>query len=40
LAWGAGLDRLAFNELDIGSLTELYRNDADWLRTRKELGAR
>ncbi len=40
LAWGAGLDRLAFNELDIGSLTELYRNDTDWLRTRKELGAR
>ena len=40
LAWGPGLDRLMFNELKIGSLTELYSNDVDWLRTRKELGVR
>ncbi len=37
LAWGAGLDRLLFNELGISSLTDLYRNDVDWLRARKSL---
>ncbi len=37
LAWGMGLDRLMFNALKLNSLTDLYKNDVDWLRTRKEL---
>ena len=37
LAWGMGLDRLLFNALKLGSLSDLYRNDVDWLRTRGKL---
>ncbi len=40
LAWGAGLDRLMLDKPGIDSLPELYRNDVDWLKTRKELGGR
>ena len=35
LAWGGGLDRLMFSRLGIESLTDLYKNDVDWLRKRK-----
>jgi phenylalanyl-tRNA synthetase alpha chain len=38
LAWGPGLDRLMFKAFDIESLTDLYNNDIEWLRKRKELG--
>ncbi len=36
LAWGIGIERLMFNLLDISSLSELYRNDVDWLRSRAD----
>jgi Phenylalanyl-tRNA synthetase alpha subunit len=35
LAWGGGLDRLMFSRLGMESLTDLYKNDVDWLRKRK-----
>lgn len=37
LAWGGGLDRLMFNRLGIKTLSELYRNEIDWLRSRKNI---
>ncbi|MCL5093010.1 MAG: phenylalanine--tRNA ligase subunit alpha [Candidatus Marsarchaeota archaeon] len=37
LAWGGGLDRLMFNKLEIKTLSELYRNEIDWLRSRKNM---
>ncbi len=37
LAWGGGLDRLMFNKLEIKTLSDLYRNEIDWLRSRKNI---
>ncbi|MDE1810984.1 MAG: phenylalanine--tRNA ligase subunit alpha [Candidatus Micrarchaeota archaeon] len=37
LAWGMGIERLILHFLDIESLTDLYKNNVGWLRSRKEL---
>ncbi|MCL5404337.1 MAG: phenylalanine--tRNA ligase subunit alpha [Candidatus Marsarchaeota archaeon] len=37
LAWGGGLERLMFKFLSISSLTELYKNNIGWLRSRKNI---
>ena len=37
LAWGGGIERLMFNMLKVGSLSDIYKNDIDWLRERERL---
>jgi len=37
LAWGGGIERLMFNMLKIGSLSDMYKNDIGWLRERESL---
>ncbi|MGC8537788.1 MAG: phenylalanine--tRNA ligase subunit alpha [Candidatus Micrarchaeia archaeon] len=32
LAWGMGLDRMMFDYVETGSLSEIYRNQVGWLR--------
>ena len=37
LAWGMGLERPIMRFIKIGALTELYKNNVNWLRNRAEL---
>ncbi len=37
LAWGGGLDRLMFKFIKLNSLTELYKNNIGWLRSRANI---
>jgi phenylalanyl-tRNA synthetase alpha chain len=37
LAWGGGLDRLLMLALGVPLITDLYKNDIGWLRSRPEL---
>jgi len=37
LAWGCGLERLLMLRLGIEDIRELYNNDLEWLRERKEI---
>jgi phenylalanyl-tRNA synthetase alpha chain len=34
LAWGLSIDRLMMHKLGISTITELYKNDVGWLRSR------
>lgn len=38
LAWGGGTERFMFKFLGIKTVTELYKNEVSWLRSRRELG--
>ncbi len=37
IAWGCGLERLLMLRLGIEDIRELYENDIDWLRRRREI---
>ena len=37
LAWGCGLDRLLMLRMGLEDIRELYNNDIEWLRERKEI---
>lgn len=37
LAWGAGLERLLMNFSGVESITDIYRNDIGWLRSRPKI---
>jgi phenylalanyl-tRNA synthetase alpha chain len=39
LAWGCGLERLLMLRLGIQDIRELYNNNLDWLRERKDIAS-
>jgi phenylalanyl-tRNA synthetase alpha chain len=39
IAWGCGLERLLMLRLGLQDIRELYNNDVDWLRRRREIAS-
>ncbi|ASI13493.1 phenylalanyl-tRNA synthetase subunit alpha [Candidatus Mancarchaeum acidiphilum] len=37
LAWGLGLDRMMLSRAKLNSLSDIYKNNIGWLRTRKKI---
>jgi phenylalanyl-tRNA synthetase alpha chain len=39
IAWGCGLERLLMLRLGVEDIRELYGNDLDWLRRRRDIAS-